>query len=233
MTAVHAMGHDLETPPAAPAARPFRVSMLIPGLVQNLAAPIAIFLGLEAAGVSPVWALAGGCAPPLLANLWNWVRMRRIDAAGFLIVASLVSGVVGSLLTGNLGSRIVTDCIVGCVWGVGFGASLLLARPALFYLIRSLVAGSDATRVEAWNGLWRFASFRAAMRFTTATWAAVYFAQVIVEFAASRLAPINTVVALAPLLSAGGTVGLIAFTRLYMHTVRRNLERKENLAWPL
>ena len=233
MSAIHSMTHAPASPPTPAAAKPFRFSMLIPGLVLNVAAPIAIFKGLEAVGVTPVWALAAGCAPPLLANLWTWVRTHRIDAAGFLIVASLVSGVVGSLLTGDLGSRIVTVCFVGCAWGVGFGGSLLLGRPALFYLIRSLVAGDNATRLEAWNSLWRFPTFRTAMRFMTATWAVVYFAQVMIELAASRLLPTNTVVTFAPLLSTGGTLGLIAFTRIYMLAVRRNIERKEGVAWPL
>ena len=233
MTAIHPMTHARDSLSAPPTAKPFRFSMLIPGLVLNVAAPIAIFKGLEAFGAAPVCALAGGCAPPLLANLWTWVRTRRIDATGFLIVASLVSGVVGSLLTGDLGSRIVTDCIVGCGWGVGFGASLLLARPALFYLIRSLVAGDDQTRVEAWNNLWRFPTFRTAMRFMTATWAVVYFAQVIIELAAARLLPTDTVVTFAPLLSTGGTLGLIAFSRIYMLATRRNIEHKESVAWPL
>jgi hypothetical protein len=182
--------------------------------------------------MAPVWALAAGCAPPLLANLIGWLRTRRIDAAGFLIVASMASGVVGSLLTGSLASRIVTDCIVGCGWSLGFGGSLLLSRPALFYLIRSLVAGDDATRAEAWNELWRLPVFRAAMRTMTGVWAAVYVAQVLIEVAMARMVSADTVVAVAPLIGVACTFGLIAFTRLYMRSTRRSLERA-GLAWPL
>jgi hypothetical protein len=219
--------------PAAPTARSFRFTMLLPTLLVSVAAPIAVFKGLEAFGVAPVWALAAGCVPPLLNNLRVWIASRRLDPVGILMMASIAGGPVASLISGSIASRIVTDCLMSGAWGLAFLGTLLFSRPAMFYLIRSLVAGGDASRTETWNGLWRYAAFRSALRFITAVWGASYFAGLLVELALTRVLTVDTVVTIGPLLSLGVTVGLIIFTRLRMKAMRERLELREQLRWPL
>jgi hypothetical protein len=227
------MTATVHSPIASPAPRQFRLAMLIPTLLIDVAAPIAILKGLEALGVAPVWALAAGCAPPAANNLRAWIAHRRLDPAGILIMISMASGVAGSILSGSLGSKILTDCLVGSAWGLGFLGSLLLARPALFYLIRALVAGEDTARIEAWNGLWRLAAFRSAMRWLTAAWGLSYFAGIAIELALARLVSLDTVVTIGPVLSFATTMLLIVFTRYRMRAMRARLERVEHVTWPL
>jgi hypothetical protein len=227
MTAIHS------TPPASAAARPLRLSMLIPTLLIDVAAPIAILKGLEALGVPPVLALAAGCVPPAANNLRTWASTHRLDPAGILIMVSMASGVVGSILSGDLGSKVLTDCIVGSAWGIGFLGSLLLARPALFFLIRALVAGEDAARIDAWNGLWRYTGFRTSLRRLTAAWGIFYFVGIAIELALAKLLPLDTVVAIGPVMNLGTTLLLILFTRHAIRATRARLERDEHLTWPL
>jgi hypothetical protein len=207
--------------------------MLVPTLLVDVAAPIALFKGLEAVGVAPIWALAAGCAPPVLNNLRVWISARRLDPVGILMMASIASGPVATLITGEIASRIVTDCLLNCAWGLAFLGSLLFTRPAMFFLIRALVAGEDASRTEAWNGLWRYATFRSALRSITAMWGLVYFAEVLIELTLARGLRPDTVLTIAPLMNAGGTLGLIVLTRLRLRALRGRLERVERLTWPL
>ena len=227
------MTSTVHTPTANSAPRQFRLSMLIPSLLIDVAAPIAILKGLEAMGAQPVWALAAGCVPPAANNLRTWIAHRRLDPAGILIMISMASGVGGSVLSGSLGSKILTDCLVGSAWGFGFLGSLLFARPALFYLIRALVAGEDTVRIEAWNGLWRYTSFRLAMRWLTAAWGLSYFVGIAIELLLARLVSLDTVVTIGPVLSFGTTMLLIVFTRYRMRAMRARLERVEHATWPL
>jgi hypothetical protein len=219
--------------PATPSAQSFRFTMLVPTLLVSVVAPIAIFKGLEAFGVTPVWALAAGCVPPLLNNLRVWIASRRLDPVGILMMASIAGGPVASLISGSIASRIVTDCLMSSAWGLAFLSSLLFSRPAMFFLIRSLVAGGDASRTETWNGLWRYAAFRSTLRSITAIWGASYFAGLLAELALTRVLTVDTVVTIGPLMSLGVTVGLIVFTRLRMKAMREGLELKEHLKWPL
>jgi hypothetical protein len=222
-----------QTAPASPAPRPFRFAMLVPTLAVDVAAPIAIFKGLEALGIPPIWALAAGCVPPVLNNLRVWLQSRRLDPVGILMMASIASGPVASLISGSIASRIVTDCLLGGAWGLAFLGSLAFSRPAMFYLIRALVAGEDAERTQTWNGLWRYAAFRRTLRSITAVWGGFYFAGVLIELGLTRLLTVETVVTIGPIMNLAQTLLLIVFTRLAMQAMRRRLERREHLIWPL
>jgi len=219
--------------PATPSAQSFRFTMLVPTLLVSVVAPIAILKGLEAFGVTPVWALAAGCVPPLLNNLRVWIASRRLDPVGILMMASIASGAVASLVSGDIASRIVTDCLLNAVWGLGFLGSLLFSRPAMFFIIRTLVAAEDASRTQIWNGLWRYGAFRSAMRSITAVWGVVYFVEVLIELGLARALPAGAVVTIAPVMNLAGTLGLIVLTRRLMRTMRARLEQKEQLRWPL
>lgn len=218
---------------ANPAARPFRLAMLVPTLVVDVALPIGIFKALEGFGVSPMWALAGGCVAPVLNNLRLWMRSRRLDPVGMVMMASIASGAVASLVSGNIASRIVTDVVLNSTWGLVFLGSLLFARPVMFFIIRQLVAAEDASRTEIWNGLWRYSLFQSAMRSITATWGAVYVAEVLIEIGFARLLAPDAVVTIAPLMNVGGTLALILLTRRRMRVMRERLELEERLTWPL
>jgi hypothetical protein len=222
-----------DTNPTLPAPRPFRLMMLLPTLIVDGLLPIGIFKGLEAMGVAPVWALAAGCAPPVLSNLHAWLKSRRLDPIGLLIIASMGGGVAASIISGDIGSRIVSDALLNGAWGAAFLISLFVGKPIIFYLIRAVVAGDDASRMQAWNGLWRYAAFRTAMRFISATWCAVYFAEVLIELGLAHALTANTVLTIAPLMNLGGTVALLVFTRMRMRTIRERLELFEHLRWPL
>jgi hypothetical protein len=223
------IAHDT---PVGATPKPFRLTMLLPTLVVSVAAPIAIFKGLQAFGVAPVWALAAGCAPPVLNNLRVWIATRRLDPVGIVMMASIAGGPAAALISGTLASRIAADCLVGSAWGLAFLGSLLLARPALFHLIRSLVAGDDAARTGIWDGLWRFPRFRSTLRSLTATWGLFYFASVIIELGLARVLAVDTVVTISPLISLGATLALVVLTRLRMRAMRERLEH-DGLRWPL
>jgi hypothetical protein len=223
---------DQATPTDA-AARPFRFAMLVPTLVVGVAVPIAIFKILEALGVAPVWALGAGSIPVALNNVRLWVKSRRLEPIGILMLAGVGGGAVGSLVTGSLFSRIVTDCLLGSAWGLAFLGSLLAPRPVLFFILRQLAAGGDASRTDTWNGLWRHGAFRSAMRSITAAWGLSYFAGVLVELALTRMLTLDTVVMIGPIMSIGVTLLLVVFTRLAMRAMRERLEHVEHLVWPL
>jgi hypothetical protein len=221
------------TMPANPTAKPFRFAMLVPTLVINVVVPIGILKGLEWFGVPKVWALAWGCLPPALNNLRIWIGSRRLDPVGILMMASIASGTMASLVAGDIFYRVVADVLLNTTWGLVFLASLLLSRPLIFFIIRPIVTGEDASRNEVWNGLWRYTVFRSAMRLITAVWGMVFFAQVLIELGLARLLTPETVVTISPLMGVGATLALIVFTRQRMRTARERLEIVEHLKWPL
>jgi hypothetical protein len=222
-----------QTAPATQTTRPFRFAMLVPTIMINVVVPIGILKTLEWFGIPSIWALGAGCLPPALNNLRIWITSRRLDPVGILMIASILSGTAASLVSGNIFYRIVTDSCLNGAWGLVFLGSLLVSRPVIFFIIRPVVTGEDASRNEIWNGLWRYPVFRSAMRLITAVWGVVFFAQVLTEVGLARLLTPERVVTFAPLMGVGATLGLIVFTRQCMRTARGRLELVDHLKWPL
>lgn len=214
-------------------ARPFRFAMVVPTLVIGAVVPIAIFKTLEALGLTPVWALAAGSVPVLLNNLRLWIKARRLEPIGIMAVAGVGGGAVGSLITGSLGSRIIADCVLSSAWGLVFAVSLLTSRPVMFFVIRQFAAGGDASRIETWNELWRYGSFRLGLRSITAVCGASFFVGILIELLLVRVLSLDAAVTVGPLISLGVTGLLIVLVRLGMRMTRQRLERVEHVTWPL
>jgi hypothetical protein len=221
------------TAPANPTTKPFRFAMLVPILVVDVVAPIGILKTLEWFGVPIVEALAVGCLPPALNNLRIWISSRRLDPVGILMMASIASGTAASLVSGDLFYRVITDAFLNAAWGLVFLGSLLISRPLMFFIIRPIVTGEDASRNEIWNDLWRYSVFRSAMRSITAVWGVAFFARVLIGVGLARLLTPDTVVTISPLMGVGVTLMLIVFTRQHMRATRERLELIEHLRWPL
>jgi intracellular septation protein A len=220
-----------QTPP--PTARPFRFAMLIPTLLVDVVAPIAIFKLLESFGVSPIWALASAALAPALNNLRIWIMSRRIEPLGIMVVAFGVIGMVASLVSGNLFYSLIKDSFLTGAFGLVFLASLFFGRPLMFYLIRQFVAGEDETRNQIWKDLWRYAAFRSVMRQLTIMWALIYIVEALVRVGLALSLTPDAVVTISPIMGFGATLILISLTRRRMRAVRERLEQFEHLKWPL
>jgi intracellular septation protein A len=220
-----------QTPP--PTARPFRFAMLIPTLLVDVVAPIAIFKLLESFGVSPIWALAGAALAPALNNLRVWIMSRRIEPLGIMVVAFGVIGMVASLVSGNLFYSLIKDSFLTGAFGLVFLVSLFFGRPLMFYLIRQFVAGEDETRNQIWKDLWRYAAFRSVMRQLTIMWALIYIVEGLVRVGLAMSLTPDAVVTISPIMGFGATLILISLTRRRMRAVRERLEQFEHLKWPL
>ena len=214
-------------------AMPFRFAMLIPTLAADVAAPIAIFMGLKHFGVPPIWALAGAALAPGLNNLRIWIKSRRIEPLGIMVVGFGVVGTVASLVSGNLFYSLIKDSFLTGAFGLVFLASLFFGRPLIFYVIRQFVAGEDEARNQIWKDLWRYAAFRSVMRQLTVIWALVYIAEALVRVPLAMTLSPDAVVAISPIMGLGATLLLVFLTRRRMHAVRERLELFDHLKWPL
>jgi hypothetical protein len=203
---------------------PFHLAQMLPTLLIDVAAPIAVFQGATALGVPTLWALAAGGLPPFLNNLRTWIRSRRLEPLGILVMTFLVIGTAASLITGDVFYSLIKESFLTGAAGLVFFVSLFARRPLMFYITRQFVAGDDAARVAWWNGLWDFPRFRAGMRRVTAVWAVVYMAEALARVGLALNLPAAEVVTISPIMGFGVTILLIIWTRSHMMAVRRRAQ---------
>jgi len=127
----------------------FGIVQMLPMLFFDVAAPILVFNVLIACGAPTLWALVAGGASPALNNLRLWIKSRRLEPLGIIVISFLAIGTAASLISGNVFFVLIKDSFLTASFGFLCLASLFAARPLLFYIIRQFVAGEDPVRI-AW-----------------------------------------------------------------------------------
>jgi len=209
----------------------FSFAQMIPTLVVDVAMPIIAFHLLTHYGVSTLWALASGGLFPAGNNIRVWIKSRKLEPLGIIVMSFLVVGTAASLISGSVFFALIKESFLTAAFGFICLGSLLAERPLMFYLNRQFVAGDDPVRLAWWNGLWdEFPNFRAAQRFVTAVWGIAYLLEALVRVGLAMFCSPAQVVAISPVMAFGVTIVLIAWTRRYMLAMRERRIREQQLS---
>ncbi len=208
----------------------FSFMQLLPTLVFDVAMPIVAFNVLVHLGVSTLWALIAGGAFPAINNLRVWIRSRRLEPLGIIVMTFLAVGTAASLISGSVFFALIKDSFLTATFGFICLGSLLAERPLLFYINRQFVAGDDPARLAWWNGLWDdLPDFRAAQRLVTAVWGFAYIVEALLRVGFAMVLSPAQVVSISPVMAFGVLIALISWTRRYMLGIRERRLRKQGL----
>ncbi len=127
--------------------KPFRVGGQLLTLGLNLAAPIALYYGLRAAGVGIYLALIVGAVAPALGAVVKLIRRERLDFLGLYMMTMLLLGAGVALLTGSPRFLLAKDGWLTGVSGVWMLLSVRSQRPLTFLFARPLLESVTVKRV--------------------------------------------------------------------------------------
>src|SRR6516165_10311614 len=92
-----------ESPPSeTQPAGGFTFNQTWPTLVFDVAMPIIVFNVLTHYGISTLYALVVGGVSPAINNLRAWVKARRLQPLGIIVLSFLAIGTVTTLITGSV-----------------------------------------------------------------------------------------------------------------------------------
>ena len=103
-------------------------------LVLDIAAPIALYYGIRAAGGSVWLALAVGGIFPAVSTIAGLATRRRIDVAGAVMLAALAASTAFSLVSGSPRALLARDGLVTAGWAGYMYLSLLASHGHLHHL---------------------------------------------------------------------------------------------------
>jgi len=209
-----------QTISGSPPASHFNIRMVLPTLFFDVVMPVLVFDALSARGVPVVWALAAGSLSPALNNLRSWIKTRRLEPLGLIVMTLLAIGTLTSLLSDNVFFALIKDSFLTGAFGLICLGSLVSARPLMFSVLRQFVAGDDLARIAAWNGRWVHPEFRAALRIITTVWGVTYLAEAALRVGLALTLTPQQVVTISPLMGFGALVLLIAWTRRTVRPLR-------------
>ena len=127
----------------------FSFAQMIPTLVVDVAMPIIAFNLLTHYGVSTLWALAAGGLFPASNNIRVWIKSRKLEPLGIIVMSFLVVGTAASLISGSVFFALIKESFLTAAFGFICLGSLMAERPLMFYINRQFVAGDDP---GGWHG---------------------------------------------------------------------------------
>ena len=189
----------------------------LPSLVFGAALPIGIYFVVRShVRTDTAGLLIAGCFSAGWI-LFQFVRQRKVDVVGVIVLTGFAVGVVSStLLGGNSYVLKVRDAFFTALFGVACIVTIFTHdRPALFYVGRSLSAGTDPVKVSAYDRLHEAPIGRHAFRVLSVVWGIGLVVEASMRLTLADIVPTGTFLAVSPFITGSIIGGLFAFTALY------------------
>jgi hypothetical protein len=213
-------------PPPAPASAPPLTSpkRQLALLVLDVGAPIGLYYGLRAAGLSNLVALGAGAIVPAVGVIIQLVTRRRLDGVGGVVVVSVLATIMLSLITDSPRFLLARDGFITALWGLWFLATLragwgpLSRRPAAFTLARPLMEGRRPFGTASWDDVWaREPAFQRIWRMSTVIWGVGLLIDAVLRVLMSYTLPVGAVPALGGALWPVTFIAIQVVTNVYYH----------------
>ena len=214
--------------PGAPSAR-----AMAPSLVGGALVPLAVYYAVRSLvhGDAPALMIAG--APAAGWVLIEWMRKRRMDPIGLIVLFGFVAGLIASVaLGGNAFVLKVRDSAFTAMFGVACLVSLTWRRPAMFFIGRALSAGNDPAKLKAYDELYELPTAARTFALITACWGVGLIVEAGLRVALAVALPTGLFLAASPVLAATIFGGLFAFTVWFSQRARRLGEQQLTLSAP-
>jgi hypothetical protein len=204
--------------PAPPPTSPKRQLAL---LVLDVGAPIGLYYGLRAAGLSNLVALGAGAVVPAVGVIIQLITRRRLDGVGGVVVVSVLATIVLSLITNSPRFLLARDGFITALWGLWFLATLRARwarRPAAFALARPLMEGRRPFGTASWDEVWASEpAFQKIWRVSTIIWGAGLLVDAVLRVLMSYTLPVSVVPGLGGALWPATFIVIQVVTNVYYH----------------
>ena len=192
--------------------------------VFDIAGPLVAYNLLRSAGFSSVAALVLSGVFPAAGVTIGFIRHRRVDALGVLVLAGIAVGALLGLVSHN--PRLVLDegSVVTAAFGLVCLGSLSTSKPLMYRLAMEFV-GMDTAKGHEFTGLWQYAEFRHVFRVMTIVWGIGYLAEAAARVVIVQNTSAGTALAISKVMPYAVAAVLTAWTIGYGRHSKRKGER--------
>jgi len=204
--------YDTSKPTLNGSPSPWSEGSLATTVIVNGVLPLVTYLLLRQR-VPDTTALVGSAIFPILGVGWSWLRSRRLDALGVIVLIAIAASLLTAVLAHNAVFVLLNGPIFAGAFGLAFLISLMLPRPLMFYLASYSMRQSQPEQVTRLDEHWQSdSSARSFFRLMTAVWGLGLMGMAILLFALVFSLPPATFLALSPVVQMGTYGGLILWT---------------------
>lgn len=192
-------------------------------LVPNLALDIGGTLGLycllaphfPATNALPLFLAS---LIPILNNVFSFVRHRRLDIVGIIVVIGLAAGVLTMAFGGDQRVLLLRESFMTGLTGLVLFVSPIVGKPLGYYIVRHFFSSNRDQHNIEFDTLWESSFFQKTIRFGTYFWGMLLLMEFGLRVFMALTLPIVFVLAFGPiilngLLLMGGALSAVAVSR--------------------
>jgi hypothetical protein len=189
----------------------------LPSLLWGAAVPIGVYFLVRHRVHSDAQALIIAGSFSVAWIVVQFVRNRRIDFVGAIVLFGFTVGVASSIvLHGNTYVLKVRDAFFTALFGAACVITVFThKRPTLFYVSRYLSAGNDPEKVSAYNQLHEHPTGRRTFAVLSIVWGIGLVVEASFRMALADVLPTGTFLAVSPAITFPIIGSLFAFTVVY------------------
>jgi hypothetical protein len=181
-------------------------AVLLRDIAINAGLPYATYLLLTWQGVPTVPALAAGAVFPVGAIVLGFIRERRVQALGAIVLAATLASMLAALYFTSPFLALAKGSLFSALFSAALLVSLLARRPLVFHLAN---IAQDATDRQHSETLWATEPrYRGMMRRITLVWALAFLVEGSLRLALIPLLPIALFLPISEAMSLG-CIGLM------------------------
>jgi intracellular septation protein A len=194
---------------------------ILESVLVNVALPLLLY-ALLSPHLSTLHTLMLVALAPAAESALTFVRRRRVDAFGLIVLGALLLGGGVVLLGGSARLILVREQLITGAAGLALLASLLLPRPLLYYLIRAAQARQEPMKRAQFDARWTAsAPFRHAVRLMTMVFGAGVVVEALANIYLAYTVAIPTFLAVSPVVRYSIAGALILWLALYVRQTKR------------
>ena len=196
---------------------------LLPSIIGGAVIPLTVYFLVRHHVHTDVEALIIAGLFPATWIVVQFVRQRRIDPIGAIVLFGFAFGVITStLLGGNAYVLKARDSVFTALFGIVCLVSIFsFKRPAIFYVGRFLSAGNDPERIAAYDQLHQLPTGERTFKVLTAVWGSGLLMEASARLVLAAFLSTGVFLAISPIISAVCIGGMFAFTVRYSNRARR------------
>jgi hypothetical protein len=221
---MHYMALPPEVKASAAARDRSRLQSLATIAVFDVGGPLVIYSLLRSQGMSAVTSLVLSGVFPAFGVAIKFIRDRRVDVIGVLVLAGIAVGTLLGLLSGNARLVLVEGSVPTAVFGVVCLGSLWSGRP-LIYRFSIEFIGAGTPRGREFESMWQYREFRHLFRVMTVVWGIAFLAEAAARVVIVELTSTGTAFAISKVMPYVVTGMLVAWMIAYGNWARRRGER--------
>jgi hypothetical protein len=188
-------------------------AVLLRDIAINAGLPYATYLLLTWQGVPTVQALAAGAVFPVGAIVLGFIRERRIQALGVIVLAATLASMLAALYFTSPFLALAKGSLFSALFSAVLLASLLARRPLVHHLATIAQDADDRQHSET---LWATEPrYRGMMRRITLVWALAFLVEGGLRLALIPLLPIALFLPISEAMSLGCIGLMIAWSWRY------------------